>query len=90
MRGEHTNAMQSLSGMVGSSPHAWGAPVIYSIEMGNSGLIPTCVGSTFKEDAAGAITAAHPHMRGEHWWASRKMLATSGSSPHAWGAPGMP
>ena len=55
--------------------------------LSRSGLIPTCVGSTLRSPAAYPLTAAHPHMRGEHYLCSGPRSRRWGSSPHAWGAP---
>ncbi len=86
MRGEHPRPRLRLPRTRGSSPHARGAHFFHRYGLTVRGLIPACAGSTDTVDDSGAITGAHPRMRGEHWCGRSRASATGGSSPHARGA----
>src|SRR6266487_2797112 len=90
MRGEHFWLSRNGHGAGGSSPHAWGTPEGQTIAPCNGRFIPTCVGNTHGRGLTHAALPVHPHMRGEHAFASRRRVSTSGSSPHAWGTRRVP
>ena len=85
MRGELIGSGRAGSSGAGSSPHAWGTHDHSSISVSTYRFIPTCVGNSISSRLQRAVTAVHPHMRGE--LASRAFLKHihAGSSPHAWG-----
>ena len=87
MRGEHSVSLSFQASIMGSSPHARGAPgdlVPHTLE---AGIIPACAGSTRRGPRHRSWTRDHPRMRGEHFWPSVRFLKIAGSSPHARGAP---
>ena len=87
MRGEHPGAGLVCLTAGGSSPHARGALRPHSEGFGASGLIPACAGSTLAQFFPSVTSPAHPRMRGEHSSTYSPLPLTSGSSPHARGAP---
>ena len=85
MRGEHRALAQRRRHMVGSSPHARGAPISEDLRGQRQGLIPACAGSTGTGPPPSGGTPAHPRMRGEHAWFNAPAFRAVGSSPHARG-----
>ena len=85
MRGEYFHCRQSSKASAGSSPHAWGIPVMLSSISVMSRFIPTCVGNTARTAALASLRAVHPHMRGEYSRDASISSCRIGSSPHAWG-----
>ena len=67
MRGEHSVIGNSLSVMVGSSPHARGARRNIPKNKVSGGIIPACAGSTKSSPAFPLRSRDHPpHARGAH------------------------
>ena len=66
MRGEHSAENVRLAHLVGSSPHARGAPLAALKAVERSGIIPACAGSTHDPELDSVQRRDHPRMRGEH------------------------
>ena len=66
MRGEHFTHSAAMAALMGSSPHARGAPCEGGRALSSKGIIPACAGSTFEGRAARGDLGDHPRMRGEH------------------------
>ena len=86
MRGEHYSFQVTVGRIVGSSPHARGAPREDPDGGHVRGIIPACAGSTPTTWPAGGSRWDHPRMRGEHRKGRLEGRAGGGSSPHARGA----
>ena len=86
MRGEHLVMIWTTLGMMGSSPHARGAPQRPAYLGCLGGIIPACAGSTRAALRAARRRRDHPRMRGEHFCLVYFCRRASGSSPHARGA----
>ena len=88
MRGEHVDEIDvAYSRGGGSSPHARGAPYADPISSFCAGIIPACAGSTRTQCRRLLGRPDHPRMRGEHCDNTAFSTTSSGSSPHARGAP---
>ena len=72
--------------VLGSSPHARGAPRPHGLHGGRVGIIPACAGSTGLPGKRKAGRWDHPRMRGEHTTHVAANGNQLGSSPHARGA----
>ncbi len=66
VRGEHVWIYVSSSDQSGSSPRAWGTPLLGSLSSNVLRFIPTCVGNTSNSDIQLHPSPVHPHVRGEH------------------------
>ena len=88
MRGEHMAAKLEKQLAKGSSPHARGARLHGLKVCKDDGIIPACAGSTPSWCPPPRSSRDHPRMRGEHCRRSSARPRTTGSSPHARGAPG--
>ena len=88
MRGEHEEhgLYRWGGGMLGSSPHARGAPRRGLVAGALVGIIPACAGSTSTRLILNLSAGDHPRMRGEHDRGALMTSGGSGSSPHARGA----
>ncbi len=69
----------------GSSPRAWGIPVLMPFRFQYFWFIPTCVGNTRFDAVPISIFLVHPHVRGEYVWGACNGFLSGGSSPRAWG-----
>ena len=87
MRGEHINSVPPQTLLLGSSPHARGAPEDAAPWHALGGIIPACAGSTWDRVSWRCGRRDHPRMRGEHSPTRASRSAWWGSSPHARGAP---
>ena len=87
MRGEHARFQFSVMLSRGSSPHARGAPDTCDARYLEWGIIPACAGSTLLESCRTGARGDHPRMRGEHHRGQTATHGSTGSSPHARGAP---
>ena len=87
MRGEHVSVPAVAQLILGSSPHARGAPARASICQSGRRIIPACAGSTRRPGPSWVRTRDHPRMRGEHVSQQNASPTGWGSSPHARGAP---
>ena len=85
MRGELASSSRSYSGVIGSSPHAWGTLRRRSSLALRFRFIPTCVGNSFTSPSSKPRRTVHPHMRGELPHPVPPVACGTGSSPHAWG-----
>ena len=88
MRGEHLSEPKTPGSVVGSSPHARGAPADRERAIDVPGIIPACAGSTGHARYQLGCLRDHPRMRGEHLVLTQTAGAGKGSSPHARGALG--
>ena len=77
-----------MPSIIGSSPHARGAPRHAERAVVVRGIIPACAGSTRPRQARSRRCRNHPRIRGEHATMAWSPAAWRGSSPHARGAPG--
>ena len=66
MRGEHSCTIPMDVPILGSSPHARGAPVVSVGVHATGGIIPACAGSTPLTTRLLLARWDHPRMRGEH------------------------
>ena len=89
MRGEHLGRSPEVGVLLGSSPHARGAPLRTRGRRAAAGIIPACAGSTLRRRPVGVGGGDHPRMRGEHSTRLRSTALRAGSSPHARGAPAL-
>ena len=70
---------------IGSSPRAWGTPLLGVFAQSHSRFIPTGVGNTTLVTFNGISYEVHPHGRGEHSISLPLARLVCGSSPRAWG-----
>ena len=84
-RGEHLDVDNSGISRYGSSPRAWGTPMVRKFENIFSRFIPTRVGNTVSRLKTRSRNAVHPHARGEHIKFCTTRPCRPGSSPRAWG-----
>ena len=89
MRGEHCSRVRRSYPAQGSSPHARGALQGDHGGQARDGIIPACAGSTDFSSSRSRAWRDHPRMRGEHGTRFSGFCLSSGSSPHARGAPGI-
>ena len=87
MRGEHGQMVAAGISSAGSSPHARGAPGGFQLLDILRGIIPACAGSTGAVPLVRRASRDHPRMRGEHCTWKWQTARSTGSSPHARGAP---
>ena len=88
-RGEHLQLKFILSSANGSSPRAWGTHQDSLRSEPLSRFTPTGVGNTLTSMTRKSASAVHPHGRGEHKSQAQVCASSSGSSPRAWGTPGL-
>ena len=86
-RGELLPGQTKLRPQSGSSPRAWGTPVLCSTSRGHSRFIPTGVGNSLACINAHRLEAVHPHGRGELNFDYDEEGLYAGSSPRARGTP---
>ena len=86
MRGEHVSLPTDIVPLMGSSPHARGAPMVRPPYLMTQGIISACAGSTSRRNCATCGSGDHPRMRGEHSLCWDRKTPREGSSPHARGA----
>ena len=86
VRGEHDATRSAWPASSGSSPRARGAPVLVEADLGGSGIIPACAGSTVCARVGGRSGRDHPRVRGEHLRSGETCTPNAGSSPRARGA----
>ena len=84
--GEHSARKDNKDLGGGSSPRVWGALECTTGVLSLFRLIPTCVGSTTTFSSTGLVSAAHPHVCGEHMRTLYEKVKAYGSSPRVWGA----
>jgi len=85
--GEHSGFSGVRWSCVGSSPRMWGThrPIMFSTPICR--FIPTYVGNTEYCIYIDPVSAVHPHVCGEHIFASFIAPMMRGSSPRMWGTP---
>ena len=76
----------AIIGEEGSSPRVWGALMGAPCIRIPSRIIPTCVGSIYKDGRERRRSEDHPHVCGEHELDEDQLLYDYGSSPRVWGA----
>jgi len=86
VRGEHGATLPGGWTTRGPSPRAWGARDGGAACRAGRRTIPTCVGSTSPSTSTAPSRSDHPHVRGEHDVADRRVSFRCGPSPRAWGA----
>ena len=69
----------------GSSPRAWGTPLLVRVFLPSRRFIPTSVGNTLLRESRSSPREVHPHERGEHDEHKSLCRRSCGSSPRAWG-----
>ena len=84
-RGEHTQAENSLSAPLGSSPLARGTRPSEARALNARGLIPARAGNTPALSPPATQPRAHPRSRGEHTKTLASLSGVVGSSPLARG-----
>src|SRR5690606_37630844 len=65
VRGEHPSKVEGCFLAFGSSPRAWGTPLLVGLAPLQQRFIPTCVGNTHPPSTPGVAYPVHPHVRGE-------------------------
>ena len=85
LRGEYHMLISSGPLLLGSPPLAWGIPFLSTSSPKYLGITPTCVGNTYRRRGVCRGGQDHPHLRGEYWNLSRKIINLKGSPPLAWG-----
>ena len=85
VRGEYILPRFHRHGDIGSSPRAWGIPLLGELQVQCRRFIPTCVGNTLPLEAGWSRQSVHPHVRGEYLNRASMARADHGSSPRAWG-----
>ena len=89
VRGEHCSSAITCGPVIGSSPRAWGTRQVRHLALQIRRFIPTCVGNTLMTRRAVPLLTVHPHVRGEHINSPGGYVDDGGSSPRAWGTPGI-
>ena len=84
--GEHLDLVRSNPTSAGSSPYAWGAPLVAWMTEKVGGIIPIRMGSTQCGAEVLDSVGDHPHTHGEHRASRPRRTRRRGSSPYAWGA----
>ena len=84
-RGEHPSTSASPSKPAGSSPRSWGTRESRCCSASRRRFIPTLVGNTLTRSVIWAITAVHPHARGEHVQRATGRYRRPAVHPHARG-----
>ena len=85
VRGDHRRDAKNRPLYPGSSPRAWGPPLLHAGPSPSRRFIPTCVGTTILDVERNGIPKVHPHVRGDHVTLPEGAGAMCGSSPRAWG-----
>ncbi|AAQ59059.1 hypothetical protein CV_1384 [Chromobacterium violaceum ATCC 12472] len=65
-RGEHPSRCLFHGSAYGSSPRAWGTPLLHTVYVEIGRFIPTGVGNTSQRPTRSTLPPVHPHARGEH------------------------
>ena len=86
LRGEHFTKLAVRHSKRGSSPLTRGARQVHHPLPRPVRLIPAYAGSTWGVGVACGCAAAHPRLRGEHFFAATLVRGCSGSSPLTRGA----
>jgi len=71
----------------GSSPRAWGTPVVARPRVRGGRFIPTCMGNSRWRPSPSPRGSVHPHVHGELIHLRTPRSRVNGSSPRAWGTP---
>ena len=89
IHGEHLLVVFLVLLNVGSPPYTWGAPQVTSFPTMTGGITPIYMGSTPKCWRKISPSRDHPHIHGEHFFTGTNNVASQGSPPYTWGAPGI-
>ena len=84
-RGDNAASLALEVFAYGSPPRAWGQYRYSSLARGRGRFTPTGVGTMIAPIVWGAISAVHPHGRGDNLAGRRSRTRTYGSPPQAWG-----
>ena len=84
-RGERCRATSHAFACVGSSPRAWGTPMVADMDAADVRFIPTRVGNATTTFGSLYSLTVHPHARGERSSITTRPPSGVGSSPRAWG-----
>ena len=84
--GEHSEILDSVVAMLGSSPRMRGARECRCIKRRKCGIIPAYAGSTCSRCSRGAAPWDHPRVCGEHRMTLYASVTSTGSSPRMRGA----
>ncbi len=88
-RGEVLDLLSLILWLAGSSPRAWGSPKPTRPKTKNHRFIPTRVGKSWPGTPKMRAMSVHPHARGEVRVRAFEGVDHGGSSPRAWGSPGI-
>ena len=69
----------------GSSPRVWGQEVIAAAGLAGAGIIPTRVGTRYRQEDIYQRREDHPHACGDKVNTAGTTLKDQGSSPRVWG-----
>ena len=83
--GEHYVMTNDRALYDGSSPRGWGTRSGWHFRRWRFRFIPTWVGNTRVSTLAHTAVTVHPHVGGEHRYASNRSIDVCGSSPRGWG-----
>ena len=88
IHGEHGVIARDYIRRPGSPPYTWGAREDCALLAGQLGITPIYMGSTLYRSGGQWRTQDHPHIHGEHSGDTLSGIASQGSPPYTWGAPG--
>ena len=89
MHGELRFAGSRGGKAAGSSPRAWGTPVVLRFGYLFIRFIPTCMGNSLGDGRQASLRPVHPHVHGELAPPQVHRSSAHGSSPRAWGTPNL-
>jgi len=85
VHGELASSRSTWASFIGSSPRAWGTPLVVQLDFEIGRFIPTCMGNSGSLTTPRRVLPVHPHVHGELGRARTSTTRMSGSSPRAWG-----
>ncbi len=88
-RGDNAQVGFFQAAIGGSPPRAWGQPISAFPDVRSSRFTPTGVGTTGLAACFRAISAVHPHGRGDNGIPDIQFPFSFGSPPRAWGQRGL-
>jgi len=89
VHGELSSHARSIARARGSSPRAWGTRDFHFFHNPPLRFIPTCMGNSIPPSRPAPMKAVHPHVHGELIFSTSSSVNIIGSSPRAWGTPGL-
>ena len=69
---------------LGSPPHVWRIPFVFSVSFVSGGITSTCVENTKKRNTYTLREWDHLHMCGEYGGNTSVIKPVKGSPPHVW------